>query len=156
MQDKNRFGIIRVRRALRRRTNISKSFSTAKLLPKQSAPFAFWKRVIRRFIIFRPKMCGWSFMSSNTGASFCEWKGRARYYDLTVGEKNVENAAWFYRNPTKRFAEIKDYIAFYPSKMDACYVNDELVNAQKGDFYGGWVTKDIVGPFKGGAGTWGW
>jgi uncharacterized protein (DUF427 family) len=89
-------------------------------------------------------------------SSFCEWKGRAGYYDLRVGESSVKNAAWFYPNPTRKFAEIKDYLAFYPSKMDVCYVNDELVRSQEGDFYGGWITSEIVGPFKGGAGTFGW
>ncbi len=101
-------------------------------------------------------MCEWNFLTRAGGASFCEWKGSAGYYDLRIGDKRVENAGWFYANPNKNFAEIKDYIAFYPSKMDACYVNDELVQSQDGDFYGGWITKEIVGPFKGGAGTWGW
>ncbi len=105
---------------------------------------------------FPPEDVRMEFLSEATGASFCEWKGRARYYSIKVGEKRVENGAWFYTNPTKQFADIKDYIAFYPSKMDTCYVNGELVKMQEGDFYGGWITKDIVGPFKGGAGTWGW
>ena len=68
-------------------------------------------------------------------------------------DKFVKDAAWFYPNPTDRSAQIKNYLAFYPSKMDECYVDDELVQSQKGDFYGGWITKDIVGPFKGGTGT---
>lgn len=93
---------------------------------------------------------------SANGSSFCEWKGRAGYYDLQVGEKRVEKAAWFYPNPTEQFKQIENYLAFYPSKMNACYVDDELVQTQEGDFYGGWITNDIVGPFKGGAGTWGW
>lgn len=96
------------------------------------------------------------FLSEISGSSFCEWKGQAGYYSLQVGGRSVKNAAWFYRNPTKKFAEIKDHLAFYPSKMDACFVDGELVQAQDGDFYGGWITKDIVGPFKGGVGTWGW
>ncbi|WP_319419959.1 DUF427 domain-containing protein [Pleurocapsa sp. FMAR1] len=93
---------------------------------------------------------------ANSRSSFCEWKGLASYYNLTVGDKQVQNAAWYYSSPTDYFAPIKDYLAFYPSKMDACYVDDELVKAQAGDFYGGWVTQDIVGPFKGELGTWGW
>ena len=105
---------------------------------------------------FPPEDVKTEFLAAAAGASFCEWKGRAGYYDLQFGERTVRSAAWFYANPTKSFAEIKNYIAFYPSKMDACYVNDELVKTQEGDFYGGWITKDIVGPFKGGAGTWGW
>jgi hypothetical protein len=51
---------------------------------------------------------------------------------------------------------IKDYLAFYPSKLDACYVDGEVVKPQEGDFYGGWITANIKGPFKGGPGTWGW
>jgi len=96
------------------------------------------------------------FLTQDSNSSFCEWKGRAGYYAIEVGSRLVENAAWFYSNPTRIFAEIKNHIAFYPSKMDACYVDGELVQTQEGDFYGGWITKDIVGPFKGGAGTWGW
>ncbi len=105
---------------------------------------------------FPPEDVRMEFLTEAGGSSFCEWKGRAGYFDLQVGEKRVENAAWFYADPTERFKEIENYLAFYPSKMDACYVDDELVETQKGDFYGGWITKDIVGPFKGGAGTWGW
>lgn len=96
------------------------------------------------------------FLTETAHSSFCEWKGRAGYYALEVNGKFAESAAWFYPNPTKSFAAIKNYTAFYPSKMDACFVGDELVTIQAGDFYGGWITADIVGPFKGGAGTWGW
>lgn len=88
--------------------------------------------------------------------SFCEWKGVAGYYTITVGDKTAEQAAWYYPQPTERFAPIQNYIAVYPSRMEACYLDDELVQAQAGDFYGGWITSDIVGPFKGGMGTWGW
>lgn len=105
---------------------------------------------------FPPEDVRMEFLTTANGSSFCEWKGRAGYYDLQVGEKIVRNAAWFYPNPTESFKQIKDYLAFYPSKMDACYVNGELVQSQEGDFYGGWITSEIVGPFKGGAGTWGW
>ncbi|MEK6480743.1 DUF427 domain-containing protein [Catalinimonas sp. 4WD22] len=96
------------------------------------------------------------FLKPNSHSSFCEFKGMAKYYSLEVNDKKIENAAWFYPEPTEHFAALKDYVAFYPSKMDACYVADEKVQAQEGDFYGGWITKEIVGPFKGGAGTWGW
>jgi uncharacterized protein (DUF427 family) len=81
------------------------------------------------------------------GSSFCEWKGEASYY---------AQAAWTYRHPSPAFAAIADYIAIYPGKMDECYVDDERVQAQPSDFYGGWITGDIVGPFKGDPGTWGW
>ena len=105
---------------------------------------------------FPPEDVRMEFVSRTDGSSFCEWKGRAGYYDLQVGDKTVKNAGWFYQNPMQQFKQIENYIAFYPSKMDKCFVDEELVETQEGDFYGGWITKDIVGPFKGGAGTWGW
>ena len=86
----------------------------------------------------------------------CEWKGSAAYYTVRVGERVVENAAWFYPRPTAAFAPIKEHVAFYASLMDECYVGDERVQAQPGDFYGGWVTSSVVGPFKGDPGTGGW
>lgn len=89
-------------------------------------------------------------------SSFCEWKGRAGYYTIRVADKQIDNAAWFYPEPTPEFAAIKDYVAFYGHLMDACYVNGEKVQPQPGNFYGGWITSDIVGPFKGSPGTWGW
>ncbi len=93
---------------------------------------------------------------SEAAASLCEWKGRARYYDASAGERTEERAAWFYPDPSPPFRDLKDCVAFYPSKMDACWVDGEKVEAQPGDFYGGWITPDIVGPFKGGPGTRGW
>ncbi|WP_373527323.1 DUF427 domain-containing protein [Nostoc sp.] len=89
-------------------------------------------------------------------SSFCEWKGRAGYYTIGVGEKEVQNAGWFYPDPTPAFESMKDYVAFYAHVMDSCYVNDEKAQPQPGNFYGGWVTNDIVGPFKGAPGSWGW
>lgn len=105
---------------------------------------------------FPPTDVRMEFLTTASGSSFCEWKGGAGYYDLQIGEKIVKNAAWFYASPSEKFKQIQNYLAFYPSKMDACYVDDELVQSQEGDFYGGWITSDIVGPFKGGAGTFGW
>jgi uncharacterized protein (DUF427 family) len=89
-------------------------------------------------------------------STFCEWKGQASYYTIRVGDQQADNAAWFYTHPSAAFATICNYVAFYPSRMQACYVDGELVQAQPGDFYGGWITSNIVGPFKGSAGTWGW
>ena len=97
-----------------------------------------------------------SYLLRTSRTSWCEWKGQAGYYTISVGDKQVPDAAWFYPNPIPAFESIKDYVAFYPSLMDACYVDGELVKGQLGDFYGGWITQDIVGPFKGGPGTWGW
>lgn len=96
------------------------------------------------------------YLRQNSHRSFCEFKGMAGYYDLDVNGKQVQNVAWFYPDPVPQYAGLRDYLAFYPSKADACYVGDERVRAQEGDFYGGWVTDSIVGPFKGSAGTWGW
>lgn len=90
------------------------------------------------------------------GASFCEWKGAARYFDIVVGEAVAARAAWSYPQPAAAFAAIRDHIAFYPAAMEACYIDDERVRPQPGGFYGGWITDDIVGPFKGNLGTAGW
>jgi uncharacterized protein (DUF427 family) len=88
--------------------------------------------------------------------SFCEWKGSAYYFDVVIGEQRIQEAAWAYPSPTGNFEPIRDYLAFYPHLMDACFVDGERVRAQAGGFYGGWVTSDIVGPFKGEPGTMGW
>ncbi len=90
------------------------------------------------------------------GSSYCEWKGMASYYSVVVGDARLENVAWFYPDPTPAFQPIQDHIAFYPGPMDGCFVDGERVVSQPGDFYGGWITSDLVGPFKGGAGTQGW
>jgi uncharacterized protein (DUF427 family) len=90
------------------------------------------------------------------GQSWCEWKGPARYYSVQVAGQKAERAAWYYPDPTPGFESLRNYVAFYPGRMEACYVDGERVQAQAGDFYGGWITGDIVGPFKGGPGTMGW
>jgi uncharacterized protein (DUF427 family) len=92
----------------------------------------------------------------NPQQSYCEWKGKAEYWDVVDGGQRAEMAGWSYPDPTERFREIKDWVAFYAHKMDACYVDDEKVNPQEGTFYGGWVTSKVVGPFKGAPGTLGW
>ncbi|MEM9266638.1 MAG: DUF427 domain-containing protein [Cyanobacteria bacterium P01_F01_bin.13] len=96
------------------------------------------------------------YLTEVAGTTFCEWKGRAYYYTLTVGDRVAERVAWYYPTPTDRFKPITNYVAVYPSAMDACYVDGERVQSQDGDFYGGWITADIAGPFKGSPGTWGW
>ena len=88
--------------------------------------------------------------------TFCEWKGTASYFDVSAGGRRAARAAWTYRDPRPGYEEIRDAIAFYPGRMDACFVDDERVVAQQGDFYGGWITSDVVGPFKGERGTSGW
>ncbi|KXK49799.1 MAG: hypothetical protein UZ05_CHB002001746 [Chlorobi bacterium OLB5] len=96
------------------------------------------------------------FLEPANNHSFCEWKGEASYYHLNVKGKQVRYACWYYPEPVKGFAELKYHMAFYAQKMDACFVNDEKVTPQPGKFYGGWITKNIVGPFKGEEGSEGW
>ncbi|MCA0458544.1 MAG: DUF427 domain-containing protein [Chloroflexi bacterium] len=96
------------------------------------------------------------YLTTTPRSTFCEFKGAAGYWTVKVNGRVSENFAWSYRSPNAGYEAIKNYIAIYPSKVDACFVNDERVTAQEGDFYGGWITAEIVGPFKGGAGTWGW
>lgn len=88
--------------------------------------------------------------------SYCEFKGRAAYYTLKTTSKTSAEACWLYEKPVKAYHKIRNYLAFYASKVDQCLVNDEVVQAQDGDFYGGWITSSIKGPFKGSPGTWGW
>ena len=90
-----------------------------------------------------------------SGASFCEWKGAARYFDVVGGAKRAPRAAWCYPQPTPAFAPIAGYFAFYPAPMDACFVDGERVAPQPGGFYGGWITSELIGPFKGSPGTHG-
>jgi len=90
------------------------------------------------------------------GGSYCEWKGLAHYYSVVIGSNRRLGAAWYYPDPTPDFRPIRDHVAFYPALMDACFVDGERVRAQPGSFYGGWITSDLIGPFKGEPGTRGW
>ncbi|HSF84171.1 MAG TPA: DUF427 domain-containing protein [Acidimicrobiia bacterium] len=95
-------------------------------------------------------------LHSHPRTTFCEFKGRAIYWSVAAGERTVSAAAWSYPQPAHGYEALLDHVAFYPALMDACYVDDEQVDAQAGDFYGGWITSGITGPFKGASGTWGW
>lgn len=88
--------------------------------------------------------------------SYCEWKGKAAYFDILKAAEHYKHVAWTYPDPNPVYAAIKNYIVFYAQFMDACYVGDEKASPQPGGFYGGWVTSDVVGPFKGDPGTMGW
>lgn len=88
--------------------------------------------------------------------NWCEWKGMYQYYDVSVGDQYIHYGAWRYFEPTPDFIPLITFYGFYANLMDACYVDNELVTPQPGDFYGGWITSEIVGPFKGEPGTWGW
>ena len=93
-------------------------------------------------------------LEASAGSSFCEWKGSAKYLSLHVGSHVSRDAAWTYPNPTPGFAPIKDLVALYAARVlilpeDGCFVAGERVTPQPGGFYGGWITADVVGPFKG-------
>ncbi len=90
------------------------------------------------------------------GGSFCEWKGSAVYWDVVVGDIVRPRAAWSYPSPTPGFAMLRDHIAFYARAMDGCFVDGVRVTPQPGEFYGGWITPDLAGPFKGAPGSMGW
>jgi uncharacterized protein (DUF427 family) len=89
------------------------------------------------------------------GSSVCEWKGAARYWSIVVDGAVAESAAWSYPEPTHDFRTIAGYFSFYPALLE-CFVEGVRVMPQPGGFYGGWITPNIVGPFKGDPGTWGW
>ncbi|WP_083914749.1 DUF427 domain-containing protein [Ilumatobacter nonamiensis] len=95
-------------------------------------------------------------LAETTRRSMCEWKGSATYADVLVDEHRANEACWTYRTPTPRFAEIRDHWAFYAQSLDECWVDDERVDPNDGSFYGGWITANVTGPFKGATGTLSW
>ena len=105
---------------------------------------------------FPPQDIDTRFFHPSPGTSYCEWKGQASYVAVSFGGKCTDHAAWTYENPKDPYQDIAGYYAFYPGLMDRCLVDGEVVKAQAGDFYGGWITRDIVGPFKGGPGSRRW
>lgn len=90
------------------------------------------------------------------GASWCEWKGQASYLDLVVGDEVLTGIAWTYPEPSAPFEALRDHVALYPGRVDRCTIDGEVVQPQPGNFYGGWITSRVTGPFKGGPGTSGW
>jgi uncharacterized protein (DUF427 family) len=96
------------------------------------------------------------YLEPSPRSTVCEWKGVANYRSVRVGDRFVEDVAWSYPEPNPGYEAICDYLAFYAGKMDACYVGGVRVTPQPGRFYGGWITPDVVGPFKGEPGTEMW
>jgi uncharacterized protein (DUF427 family) len=90
------------------------------------------------------------------GSTLCEWKGHAQYLDAQVGGLRAKRAAWTYPEPFESYETLRDYIAFFPGRVEACLIDDERVRPQPGDYYGGWITRDLTGPFKGEPGSEGW
>lgn len=123
-----------------------------------AGPLAIWK-VCETFhpptVYLPPQAMNLGLLEPAAGHSFCEWKGLARYFDLVlpaVGEqpsRRVQRAVWQYPDPTPAFAPIAGWYALYPGLMDAVWLAGERVLPQPGGFYGGWITSQVVGPFKG-------
>ena len=90
------------------------------------------------------------------GGSMCEWKGLAHYFDVLVGARDSQQAAWWYPEITSEYRVLADHVGFYASRVDRCTVGDEVVRAQPGRFYAGWITSELTGPWKGEPGTGGW
>ena len=133
-------------RVVHRGVTIAASSETVRVLETSHPPVFY----------FPPSDVATEHLSPGRGRSICEWKGRAQYWDLTVGDETVRNVAWSYPSPLPNYAELAGWLAFYPGRVDACTVDGEVVTPQEGGFYGGWITQEIEGPFKGGQGTAGW
>ncbi len=95
------------------------------------------------------------FLEPAAGTSWCEWKGEARYWSVVTPSGRVDGVAWSYPDPRAPFTALRDHLAFYPARIE-CSVDGERVRPQPGRFYGGWITNEVVGPFKGEPGTGGW
>jgi uncharacterized protein (DUF427 family) len=101
-----------------------------------------------------------SLLERSERRTFCEWKGVAEYADILVGDRvgdgRLVDAGWTYPSPTSAFEAIRDHWAFYAQRADECWIDDERVTSNEGSFYGGWVTANVTGPFKGAPGTSHW
>jgi uncharacterized protein (DUF427 family) len=90
------------------------------------------------------------------GGSWCEWKGAATYWDVVLDGRTWAGIAWSYEDPSPGYEHLRGAVAFYPGAVDRALVDGEQARPQPGGFYGGWITDDVVGPFKGAPGTLGW
>jgi uncharacterized protein (DUF427 family) len=95
-------------------------------------------------------------VDSASDATWCEFKGQASYLDAVIDGRRFTEVGWFYPDPSPGYEALRDHIAFYPGRVDDAWLGDERVQSQSGSFYGGWITADLVGPFKGAPGTLGW
>ena len=123
---------------------IASSHSTYRVLETASPPTFY----------IPPGNVNWDALSSTPGSSICEWKGVAQYWILSSFPA-MGVVGWSYPDPGPSFSQIRDYVSFYPAVV-RCFVAGERVRAQPGKFYGGWITGEIVGPFKGEPGTEHW
>jgi uncharacterized protein (DUF427 family) len=98
-----------------------------------------------------------AFLTPADRTTFCEWKGAARYVDVLVpGAEPLRDVGWWYPEPDRRYPQLRDRVAVYAGPFDEITLDGERIRPQPGGFYGGWITEEVVGPFKGGPGTWGW
>jgi len=124
---------------------IAESKSTVRILETSSPP-----------VFYIPdKDIDMSKLKEGTGSSLCEWKGWAIYWDVITEKETIENVGWSYPDPFPGYEEIRNYVSFYPARLE-CFVDGERVLPQPGGYYGGWVTSEIVGPVKGEPGTGRW
>ena len=87
-------------------------------------------------------------LQQQSGSSFCEWKGPAQYWSLVNGNNRLDGVAWSYPRPLAGAEALAACVAFYPGSL-SCTVDGAVVRPQPGGFYGGWITPDLAGPFKG-------
>ena len=128
-------------------TTLAATKAALRVLETAGAPTWYLPREDVRMDLLRP---------SRGHGSVCEWKGSASYFDLVVGERVSLRAAWTYERPLPGYEALAGRVAFYAGRVDEVTVDGERVRPQPGGFYGGWVTDDVVGPFKGEPGTEGW
>jgi uncharacterized protein (DUF427 family) len=126
---------------------VAESDAALRVLETSHPPTIYLPPATVRMDLLRP---------SGARATVCEFKGVARYLDAVVDGRLARAVGWSYPDPTPAYEALRDHVAFYPGRVDAAWLDDEPVRAQEGDFYGGWITRDLVGPFKGAAGTLGW
>lgn len=102
---------------------------------------------------FPPADVRWEFLKPTDHWTVCEWKGTAQHFALEVRGARSDNAAWCYPEPVAGYGAIRGYVAFYPARVDACFVDEAQAQPQEERYYGGWITPDVIGPFKGAPGT---
>jgi uncharacterized protein (DUF427 family) len=105
---------------------------------------------------FEPLDVDLDLLERSASRTFCEWKGFAGYWSLRAPDASVDDVAWSYESPTPPYAALAGRLAFYPQRVEECWVDGERVRPNPGSFYGGWITSRVVGPFKGDPGTEHW
>jgi uncharacterized protein (DUF427 family) len=63
-----------------------------------------------------------SLLVRTTHYTYCPYKGDCMYYSISIGGPKSENAVWTYEKPYLAVADIKEYLAFYPSRVDSIEV----------------------------------